>query len=165
LILDLSMPGRNGVDLIDQIRGERAGLHILVLTMHAEEQYAMRAFKAGASGYVTKESVSSELVSAVKKVAAGGVFVSTAMAERIALSLNEPTDMLPHQRLSDRELHVFRRLVAGCAVSRIAEELCLSVKTVSTYKARVLAKMNMTHEAALVRYAMRHKLLDEPDDA
>ena len=165
LILDLSMPGHNGLDLIKQIRDERAALRILVLTMHAEEQYASRAFKAGASGYVTKESVSSELVSAVKKVAAGGVFVSTAMAERIALSLNEPTDMLPHQRLSDRELHVFRRLVAGCAVSRIAEELCLSVKTVSTYKARVLAKMNMTHEAALVRYAMRHKLLDEPDDA
>jgi DNA-binding NarL/FixJ family response regulator len=163
LILDLSMPGRNGVDLIKQIREERASLHILVLTMHAEEQYAIRAFKAGASGYVTKES--SELVNAVRKVAAGGVYVSLSMAERLALSLNEPTDMLPHERLSDRELHVFGRLVAGCAISKIADEMCLSVKTVSTYKTRILAKMQMTHEAALVRYAMRHKLLDEVDDA
>ena len=165
LILDLSMPGRNGLDLIKQIRDERAALRILVLTMHAEEQYASRAFKAGASGYVTKESVSSELVSAVTKVAGGGVYVSIAMAERFALSLNEPTDMLPHERLSDRELDVFRHLMAGNSISEIAEELSLSVKTVSTYKSRILAKMQMTHEVALVRYAIRHNLFDDSDDA
>ncbi len=118
LVLDLSMPGRSGIDLIKQIRDEKPSLHILVLTMHAEEQYAIRAFKAGASGYVTKESVSAELVSAVTKVAAGGVYVSLAMAERLAMSLNEPADMLPHEHLSNRELDVFGRLVSGDTIFR-----------------------------------------------
>jgi DNA-binding NarL/FixJ family response regulator len=164
LVLDLSMPGRNGVDLIKQIRDEKPALRILVLTIHAEEQYAVRAFKAGASGYVTKESVSAELVSAVTKVAAGRVYVSLSMAERFALSLNEPADMLPHERLSDRELDVFGRLAGGKTISEIAQELCLSVKTVSTYKARILSKMEMAHEVALLRYAIRHKLFNGGDD-
>ncbi|WP_042266891.1 response regulator [Paraburkholderia heleia] len=165
LVLDLSMPGRSGVDLVKQIKDEKPGLRILVLTMHAEQQYAVRAFKAGASGYLTKECASTELVSAVTKIAAGGVYVSMTMAERFAQSLNEPADTLPHQRLSDREFEVFRRLASGQTITEIAQELCVSAKTVSTYKVRILEKMQMPHEAALVRYAMRHKLIDDPDEA
>ncbi|MBB5496006.1 response regulator transcription factor [Paraburkholderia sp. MM5384-R2] len=164
LVLDLSMPGRNGVELIKQIKDEMPALRILVLTMHAEQQYAVRAFKAGASGYLTKESASAELVSAVSKVASGGVYVSLAMAERFAQSLNESADTLPHQRLSDREFDVFRRIAAGQTLTEIATELCVSSKTVSTYKTRILEKMQMPHEAALVRYALRHKLLGEDDE-
>ena len=164
LVLDLSMPGRNGVELIKQIKEEKPALRILVLTMHAEQQYAVRAFKAGASGYLTKESASAELVTAVSKVASGGVYVSLAMAERFAQSLNEPTDTLPHQRLSDLEFDVFRRIAAGQTLTEIATELCVSSKTVSTYKTRILEKMQMPHEAALVRYALRHKLLGEDDE-
>jgi DNA-binding NarL/FixJ family response regulator len=164
LVLDLSMPGRNGVELIKQIKEEKPALRILVLTMHAEQQYAVRAFKAGASVYLTKESASAELVTAVSKVASGGVYVSLAMAERFAQSLNEPADTLPHQRLSDREFDVFRRIAAGQTLTEIATELCVSSKTVSTYKTRILEKMQMPHEAALVRYALRHKLLGEDDE-
>jgi DNA-binding NarL/FixJ family response regulator len=164
LVLDLSMPGRNGVELIKQIKEEKPALRILVLTMHAEQQYAVRAFKAGASGYLTKESASAELVTAVSKVASGGVYVSLAMAERFAQSLNEPADTLPHQRLSDREFDVFRHIAAGQTLTEIATELCVSSKTVSTYKTRILEKMQMPHEAALVRYALRHKLLGEDDE-
>ncbi|MBB3262107.1 DNA-binding NarL/FixJ family response regulator [Paraburkholderia bannensis] len=164
LVLDLSMPGRSGVDLIKQIKDEKPALRILVLTMHAEQQYAVRAFKAGASGYLTKESASAELVNAVTKVASGGVYVSTSMAERFALSLNEPADMLPHQRLSDREFDVFRRIASGETITEIAHALCVSSKTVSTYKVRILEKMQMPHEAALVRYALRHKLIDDQDE-
>jgi len=164
LVLDLSMPGRNGVELIKQIKDEKPALRILVLTMHAEQQYAVRAFKAGASGYLTKESASAELVGAVTKVASGGVYVSLAMAERFAQNLNEPAETLPHQRLSDREFDVFRRITAGQTITDIARELCVSAKTVSTYKTRILEKMQVPHEAALVRYAIRHKLFDEPDE-
>ena len=164
LVLDLSMPGRSGVDLIKQIKGEKPALRILVLTMHGEHQYAVRAFKAGASGYLTKESASAELVDAVAKIAGGGVFVSMAMAERFAQSLNEPAETLPHQRLSDREFDVFRRIAAGQTITEIAQALYVSAKTVSTYKVRILEKMQMPHEAALVRYAVRHKLVDDPDE-
>ncbi|MBN3759743.1 response regulator transcription factor [Burkholderia sp. Ac-20365] len=164
LVLDLSMPGRNGVDLIRQIKDEKPALRILVLTMHAEQQYAVRAFKAGASGYMTKESASAELVGAVTKVAAGGVYVSLAMAERFAQNLNEPTDALPHHRLSDREFDVFRRIVSGQSITEIAHELCVSVKTVSTHKTRILEKMQMPNENGLVRYAIRHKLIDDEAD-
>ena len=161
LVLDLSMPGRNGIEVIKEIRSAQPGLRVLVLTVHAEQQYAVRAFKAGASGYLTKESASAELVSAVTKVASGGVYVSLAMAEQYAQSLQKPDETLPHQQLSDREFDVFRRIAAGDTITEIANALNLSAKTVSTYKARVLEKMQMPHEAALVRYAARHKLLDD----
>lgn len=164
LVLDLSMPGRNGIELVKQIKDEIPTLRVLVLTMHAEQQYAVRAFKAGASGYLTKESASKELVAALTKISAGGVYVSLSMAERLAQSLNEPTDMLPHQRLSDREFDVFRRIAAGQTISEIAHELCVSAKTVSTYKTRILEKMQMPHEAALVRYAIQHKLFEDSED-
>lgn len=164
LVLDLSMPGRSGIELIRQIRDEKPGLRILVLTMHAEQQYAVRAFKAGAAGYVTKESAGDELVAAVNKVAGGGVYVSLSMAERFAQSLNEPADTQPHQRLSDREYDVFRRIVAGETITEIAQSLFVSSKTVSTYKTRILEKMQAPHEAALVRYAVRHNLFGESED-
>ena len=164
LVLDLSMPGRSGVDLIRQIKEEKPALRLLVLPMHAEHQYAARAFKAGASGYMTKESASAELVGAVTKVAAGGVYVSLAMAERFAQNLNEPTDALPHHRLSDREFDVFRRIVSGQSITEIAHELCVSVKTISTHKTRILEKMQMPNENGLVRYAIRHKLIDDEGD-
>lgn len=164
LVLDLSMPGRDGLDLIRQIRKERPALRVLVLTMQTEQQYAVRAFKAGASGYLSKGCAASELVAAVSKVAAGGVYVSVSMAERYAQDLSEPSEPLPHQRLTDREFDVFRRIAVGDTISRIAMDLCLSAKTVSTYKARILDKMQMPHEAALVRYAVNQKLFDDEDD-
>ncbi|MGU7780952.1 response regulator [Burkholderia sp. PU8-34] len=164
LVLDLSMPGRNGVELIKQIKDEKPALHILVLTMHAEQQYAVRAFRAGAAGYMTKESASADLVAALTKIAAGGVYVSLAMAEQFAQSLNEPAGALPHQRLSDREFDVFRRVASGQSISEIAHALSVSVKTVSTYKTRILEKLQMPNDTALVRYAMRHKLFDDPDE-
>lgn len=164
LVLDLSMPGRSGIDLVHQIHAEVSSLRILVLTMHAEQQYAVRAFRAGASGYVTKESAGAELINAVNKVAGGGVYVSLSMAERFAQSLDAPVEQLPHQRLSDREHDVFRRIVQGQTITEIAHSLCVSSKTVSTYKTRVLEKMNAPHEAALVRYAVRHKLFGDADE-
>jgi DNA-binding NarL/FixJ family response regulator len=161
LVLDLSMPGRNGLELIKDIKAVQPNLRILVLTMHAEQQYAVRAFKAGASGYITKEGANAELIIALSKVASGGVYVSLLMAEQYAQSLQEPEESLPHTLLSDRELDVFRRIAVGESVTAIASELSLSVKTVSTYKARILEKMQLPHEAALVRYAARHQLFDD----
>ncbi len=164
ILLDLSMPGRSGLDMIKQIKDEKPALRILVLTMHAEEQYAVRAFKSGASGYLTKESAAAELVAAVTKIAAGGVYVSLTMAEKFALNLNAPQTALPHQQLSDREFDVFKRLVAGVSISEIANQLCVSSKTVSTYKTRVMEKLQISTEAALIRYAIKHRLFeDEPD--
>jgi len=160
LILDLSMPGRNGVELIKQVKDERPSLRILVLTMHAEHQYAARAFKAGASGYLTKESASRELVTAIAKIVSGGVYVSLTMAERFAQNLSEPAETMPHQRLSDREFDIFRRMVEGQSLGVIARELCLSAKTVSTHKSHILEKMETRNENGLVRYAIRHRLFD-----
>jgi DNA-binding NarL/FixJ family response regulator len=163
LVLDLSMPGRSGIDLIHQLRETHPALRILVLTMHAEQQYAVRAFKAGASGYLTKESAGAELVAAVHKIANGGVYVSLSMAERFAQSLTEPAELAPHQRLSNREYDVFRRIVAGETITEIAHSLLVSTKTVSTYKTRILEKMQAPHEAALVRYAIKHNLFGDTE--
>jgi len=167
LLLDLSMPGGNGLDLIREVRARRPALRVLVLTMHAERQYAVRAFKAGASGYLTKESASAELVNAIQRVAGGNVYLSLAMAENMAqaLSLPRPSgeDSVLQDTLSDRELEVYRRIVAGEALSEIALALSVSPKTVSTYKARVLDKMQVTNDAALIRYAIKHRLFDEPE--
>jgi len=161
LLLDMSMPGRSGIELIKQIKEEKPRLPILVLTMHGEQQYAIRAFKAGVAGYLTKESASAELVSAVRKVASGGVYVSVAIAEKLALNLSPQTEELPHQRLSDREFDVFRRLVSGQTVSEIGDALSVSVKTVSTHKTRILQKMEMQNQTELIRYAISHNLVDD----
>lgn len=163
LLLDMSMPGKSGVELIRQVRGEKPKLRILVLTMHEEGQYAVRAIKAGAAGYLTKDSASGQLVAAIRKVAAGGAFISPVVAEQFALGAMAHTDGPPHAALSDREYQVFEMLVAGKSVTDIAGRLNLSVKTVSTHKARIMLKMNMTNQAELIRYAIGHRLVENPD--
>jgi DNA-binding NarL/FixJ family response regulator len=163
LLLDMSMPGRSGLELIKQVRAEKPKLRVLVLSMHEEEQYAVRAIKAGASGYLTKESATAQLVSAIRKVAGGGAFITESVAQHLALDAMPQTDGPPHAALSDREFQVFREIVSGKAVSDIASELNLSVKTVSTHKARIMQKMNMSNPAELIRYAIQHRLVDDPD--
>ena len=159
-LLDMSMPGLSGIDLIKRLKLERPKLRILVLSMHGEQQYAVRAFKAGASGYLTKDSASDQLVAAVRKIAAGGVYISAAAAEQLAMGAMDAPGELPHRSLSDREFEVFRLLVAGTSITDIADGLHLSVKTVSTHKTRILQKMNMASTAELVRYAVENKLVD-----
>jgi len=163
LLLDLSMPGKSGVELIKQLKAERHDLRILVLSMHDEQQYAERAIRAGASGYLTKDTAAKQLVAAIGRVAGGSMFITPAVAEALALRLQSPSDDLPHRRLSDREYEVLLLLAAGESVSAIAERLHLSVKTVSTHKTHVLEKMKLASIADLVRYAITHKLLDSPD--
>ena len=165
LLLDLSMPGRSGVDLIKQVKEEAPKLPVLVLTMHEEEQYAVRALRAGASGYLTKESAPSQLVAAIRKVASGRLYISPNLAEQLALEVRPASDEEPHKHLSDREFEVFRLLVDGKSVSDIAALLHLSVKTVSTHKTRILEKMNLTSVAELVRYAIAHRLAGEAPPA
>ena len=163
LVLDMSMPGKSGVELIKQVKDESARLPVLVLTMHEEAQYAVRAIRAGAQGYLTKESAPGQLVEAIRRVAAGRVFISPAVAEQLALDAmpSGASAEEPHRTLSDREFEVFRMLVAGSSVTDIAGRLHLSVKTVSTHKTNVLAKMKMDSVADLVRYAMLHHLADD----
>jgi DNA-binding NarL/FixJ family response regulator len=165
LLLDMSMPGKSGIELIKQVRSEKPKLRILILSMHEEQQYAVRAIKAGAAGYLTKESASAQLVSAIRKVAGGGAFISSAVAEQLALGAMPQSDRPLHTALSDREFQVFRLLVSGRAVSDIAGQLNLSVKTVSTHKARIMHKMNMKNQTELIRYAISHRLVDDADAA
>jgi DNA-binding NarL/FixJ family response regulator len=162
LVLDLSMPGRTGLDLIKQIKSERPKIRIVVLTMHAEHQYAVRAIKAGASGYLTKDSASSQLVDAIRKVAAKGAFISAEVAERLAHEAHGMREGAPHEALSDREFQVLRRLAAGQSLTDIARQLNLSVKTVSTHKTRLMQKMSIDNQADLIRYAIEHQLTDAP---
>jgi DNA-binding NarL/FixJ family response regulator len=164
LLLDMSMPGKSGTELIKQVHGEKPKLRILVLSMHQEEQYAVRAIRAGASGYLTKESASAQLVSAIRKVAGGGAFISTAVAEQLALGAMPQAAGPPHTTLSDREFQVLRMLVTGRSVSDIAGELHLSVKTVSTHKARMMQKLGVSSPADLMRYALSHRLVDDLED-
>lgn len=158
LLLDMSMPGRSGTELIRQVKSERPKLQVLVLTMHEEHQYAVRAIKAGAAGYLTKETASDLLVSAIRKVASGGAFITPAVAEQLALDAMPRTSVTPHLALSDREFQVLRLLVAGRSVTEIAEELHLSVKTISTHKARMMQKLDISSQADLIRYAISHNL-------
>jgi DNA-binding NarL/FixJ family response regulator len=159
----MSMPGKNGIELIKWVKAAQPELALLVLSMHQEVQYAVRAIRAGASGYVTKDSASALLVAAIHKVAAGGLYISPGVAEQLALTLRPQATDLPHQTLSDREYEVFGLLVKGGTVSDIAAQLHLSGKTVSTHKARILEKMGMDSVAELVRYAVAHALIDTPD--
>lgn len=162
LLLDMSMPGKSGMELIRQVKAERPKLRVLVLSMHEEHQYAVRAIRAGASGYLTKESAATQLVAAIRKVAGGGAFISAEVAEQLALSSMPRAEGPPHTLLSDREYQVFLRLVAGDAVTQIAGELNLSVKTVSTHKARLMEKLSVANQAELIHYALRHRLSDDP---
>ncbi len=158
VITDLSMPGMNGLELIRRVRSEFAKVPILVLSMHAEEQYALRAFKSGANGYVTKDSAAEELVAAVRKVLGGGAYVTNSLAERVVQQLNGNVDVPGHAQLSDRELEVLRRIVAGQRLTEIAQDLHLSVKTVSTHKTRIQEKLRLPNLAALVRYGLENEL-------
>jgi DNA-binding NarL/FixJ family response regulator len=163
LLLDLSMPGRSGVELIRQIKNEAPKLPILVLTMHEEEQYAVRTIRAGARGYLTKESAGTQLLSAIEKVAAGRPYISTEVAEQLAMEIMEPHDTLPHDRLSNREFEVFNLLVHGKSLTEIGGSLHLSVKTISTHKTRMLQKMHMNSLAELVQYAVTQNLINTPE--
>ena len=155
-VLDMSMPGLSGIELIKRLRLEKPRLRLLILSMHGEAQYAARALKAGAVGYLTKDSASAQLVGAIRKVAAGGVHISEAAAAQLVGT--QQSDAAPHTRLSNREFEVFRLLVAGRGPTEIAGQLHLSVKTVSTHKTRILEKMSMDSTAELVRYAVANRL-------
>jgi DNA-binding NarL/FixJ family response regulator len=160
VLLDITMPVKNGVDVLSQLKHERPALPVLMLSMHPEEQYAVRALRAGASGYLTKESAPEELVAAIRKVSAGGKYVSASLAEHLASVVQSAGDSLPHSTLSNREYQVMCLIASGRTVSEAARELSLSVKTVSTYRARILEKLQLKNNAELMRYAAQHELVE-----
>ena len=159
VILDITMPGRGGLDTLKEIRSERPKLPVLILSIHPEDQYAVRALKAGAAGYMTKESAPDDLIKAIRKVVKGGKYISPSLAENLALFLERDDQKTPHESLSDREYQVMCMIAAGKKVKDIAENLSLSVKTISTYRARILDKMKMKSNADLIHYAIQNKLL------
>ncbi|MBS4096627.1 MAG: response regulator transcription factor [Sulfuricella sp.] len=164
VVLDMSMPGKSGIDLIRQIKDEKPKLPILILSMHKEDMYALRTLKAGASGYLSKDSASAELVKAIRKVAGGGVYINSNIAEKLAIGLMPANDVAPHTLLSDREYQIFLMLVSGQGITEIADELNLSVKTVSTHKTRIMQKMNITSLSGLIKYAIKHGLLEDGEE-
>ncbi|TKJ30852.1 DNA-binding response regulator [bacterium (candidate division B38) B3_B38] len=160
ILLDISMPGRSGLDVLKQLKSQKPELPILVLTMHPEEQYAVRVLRAGASGYLTKESAPNELIKAIRKVSQGRKYVSSSLAEKLAFGLEIYSERPLHETLSDREYEVMRMIASGKRVKEIAEELFLSIKTISTYRSRILEKMKMKSNAELMHYAIQNKLVD-----
>ena len=161
VVLDITMPGRSGLEVLKEIKKSRPKLPVLVLSMHPEDQFAVRLLKIGASGYMTKESAPQELVGAVKKVVAGGRYVSPSLAEKMASYLAIDVQTPPHERLSDREFLVLRLIASGKTPTAIAKELGLSVKTISTYRMRILEKMSMANNAELTHYAIQNNLIGE----
>lgn len=161
LILDMSMPGRSGIELIKQIKAEKPLLPILIFSMHEELQYAVRSLKAGAAGYLTKNGDSKELISAIRKLAIGGLYFTPAVLDKLAEDTVAPKTCLPHERLTDREFQIFELLIAGKTVTTIAEDLCLSVKTVSTHKHHILEKLGVANQTELVHYALAHNLVSD----
>ncbi len=159
VILDISMPGRNGLETLKDIKRQYPDLPVIVLSMYPEDQYAVRVFRSGASGYMTKESAPEELVKAIRKAHLGGKYISPRVAELLAEYVETKTLEAPHKSLSDREFEVFNLLASGKTVGQIADDLSLSVKTISTYRARILEKMGMTTNAEMTRYALDFKLL------
>lgn len=164
VVLDMSMPGRSGMELIKQIKDERPKLPILVLSMHKEEQYAGRVLRAGASGYLCKDGAPAQLISAIRKVASGGVFITPEAAESMAHGLMPSQDAAAHTLLSDREYQIFKLIVDGMGNTEIADRLNISVKTVSTHKTRIMLKMNLATTTDLIRYALKHGLIDASDE-
>jgi two-component system invasion response regulator UvrY len=158
VILDVDLPGRGGLDVLKQVRAEHPKLPILMFSMHSEEQFAVRALKAGASGYVAKDSASERLVEAIRKVIRGGRYVSAALAEKLAADLGRDVSPVPHEILSDREFEVMRMIAEGKTTTAIADLLSLSVKTVSTYRVRILEKLQLETTSELIRYAIDHGL-------
>lgn len=159
VVLDITMPGRSGLEVLKEIKKSKPKLPVLVLSMHPEDQFAVRLLKIGASGYMTKESAPNELVGAVKKVMAGGRYISASLAEKMASYLAIDVQTPPHERLSDREFLVLRLIASGKTPTMIAKELGLSVKTISTYRMRILEKMDMANNAELTHYAIQNNLV------
>lgn len=162
LVLDIGMPVRSGLEIMTELRHISPNLRILVLTVHAEEQFALRLLKSGVSGYLTKERAPEELVQAIRKIMGGGKYVSTVLAERIALSLDTSVDKLPHETLSDREFQVMRMIASGMSVAEIAEALSLHVRTVGTFRRHILRKLNLKSTQEIAYYAIRGGLVDWP---
>lgn len=160
VILDLNMPGPGGLEVLRQVKSLSPGLPVLILSMHTQEQYAARLLKAGASGYLQKESAPEELVAALRKIGTGARYFRPGQAEELVRTLDQPADQQPHETLSDREFEVLRRIASGRTVSQIATELGLSVKTVSTYRTRLLDKMRMKTNAELTHYGVKHQLVE-----
>ncbi|MBW1784628.1 MAG: response regulator transcription factor [Deltaproteobacteria bacterium] len=159
ILLDISMPGRGGIDTLKNLKVEKPALPVLILSMYPEEQYAIRALKAGAAGYLTKESAPEELIAAIRKVSGGGRYISAALADNLASHIETRTEKPLQESLSDREYQVMLMIASGKTVSEIAEELSLSVKTISTNRTRALRKMNMKNNAEMTRYAIKHGLV------
>ncbi|MEE9120417.1 MAG: response regulator transcription factor [Syntrophobacteria bacterium] len=160
VVLDMAMPGLTGLDVLKQIKRETPKLPVLILSVHPEEQYAVRALKAGASGYLTKESAPDELITAIRKVSMGGKYITSFLAEKLAFELEVDTEKPPHKTLSDREFQVMCMIAKGRTIKNIAEELFLSPKTVSTYRSRILEKMKMKSNEELTHYAINNHLID-----
>ena len=159
VVLDITLPDRSGLEALKDLKAMRPQLPVLILSMHPEDQYALRVLKAGAAGYMNKDSASEELVSAVRKVVSGRRYVSPSMAEKLAALVGEDYERPPHESLSDREYQVMCMLASGRRLKEVAEELCISAKTVSTYRARVLEKMGMSTNAELTYYAVKNGLI------
>ncbi|HTK80861.1 MAG TPA: response regulator transcription factor [Bacteroidota bacterium] len=159
LILDINLPGRSGLEVLNELQAGRGKFPVLMLSMHPEDQFAIRALKAGAAGYLTKESASDELLKAVNKILSGGKYVSPTLAEKLAMNLEQDYASATHESLSDREFQVLRLIASGKTVGQIADELSLSVKTISTYRARILEKLNLTTNAELTKYGIQNRLV------
>ena len=160
VVLDITMPGKDGLEVLQELRRERPKLPVLVLSAHPEDQLALRLLKAGAAGYLTKDKAPKVLLSAIRKVLGGGKYVSESLAEKAVFQLASETTQSSHETLSDREFQVMRMIASGKTIKEIGKELFLSVRTVSTYRTRVLEKMNMKTNAELIRYALQNKLVD-----
>jgi DNA-binding NarL/FixJ family response regulator len=161
VVLDLTMPGRSGLDALHELKALRPDIRVLVLSMHPEDQFAVRVLRAGAVGYLTKESIPDELVQAVRKILAGGKYIRSSVADLLAAQIQQgDTDQPPHARLSDREFQVLAMIARGKTVTTIADELSLSVKSISTYRSRILEKLNLKTTADLARYAVHHRLVE-----
>lgn len=159
VISDISLPGRSGIDLIKQVREEFPFLPFLILSMHPEEQYAIRALKAGASGYITKETASEELIKGIRKIITGKKYISSILTDLLADNVSIDNKSLPHESLSDREFEVLKLIARGKSISEISAILSLSVNTISTYRSRILGKMKLRNNAELIRYTIDHKLI------
>jgi DNA-binding NarL/FixJ family response regulator len=160
VLMDISMPGRSGIDILKDIKMSKPKLPVLFFTMHEEDQFAVRVLKAGAAGYLSKDSPPEELVRAIRKAASGGRYVSNALAEKLAAGLANDPDKKPHELLSDREFQVLCKIASGRTATQIAQDLGLSVKTVSTYRSRILEKMHMQNNAELTTYAIKNRLVE-----
>jgi two-component system invasion response regulator UvrY len=160
VVLDIAMPGRGGLDILKEIKNQKPKLPVLILSMYPEDQYAVRVLKAGASGYLTKESAPDELIKAIRQITQGKKYVSPSLAEKLALDLEISSEKPPHEALSDREFQVMCLIASGKTLKEIAEELSLSIKTISTYRTRILEKMNMKSNAELTHYAIKNRVVD-----